>query len=196
MALASQWLYGSFGSSSTGSGGRSRSTASSDGAHYQWLPCLADGIRAAGTASLMSQPASPALGSLGWAASKVDSKFRCTCVRVRGWAGYFTCGALDLCPGYFHSMACQSCREKPHFAFVDKCTALGLSCNGGKAPGDKHTCCSKVAEAETAVSGNEKKWLVMHMHVQLKLDLLRCPPKPSTPLSGQGMEWRCTCLWV
>jgi hypothetical protein len=34
-------------------------------------------------------------------------------------------------------------------------------------------CCSKIAEAEAAVSVNEKKWLVMHMHVQLKLDELR-----------------------
>jgi hypothetical protein len=36
--------------------------------------------------------------------------------------------------------------------------------------------CSKIAEAEAAVSVNEKKWLVMHMHVQLKLDVLRGPP--------------------
>ena len=33
-------------------------------------------------------------------------------------------------------------------------------------------CCNKIAEAEAAVSVNEKKWLVMHMHVQLKLDEL------------------------
>jgi hypothetical protein len=33
--------------------------------------------------------------------------------------------------------------------------------------------CSKIAEAEAAVSVNEKKWLVMHMHVQLQLDELR-----------------------
>jgi hypothetical protein len=33
-----------------------------------------------------------------------------------------------------------------------------------------HVRCSKIAEAEAAVSVNEKKWLVMHMHVQLKLD--------------------------
>ena len=38
--------------------------------------------------------------------------------------------------------------------------------------------CSKIAEAETAVSVNEKKLLVMHMHVQLKLDELRGPPNP------------------
>jgi hypothetical protein len=37
--------------------------------------------------------------------------------------------------------------------------------------------CSKIAEAEAAVSVNEKKWLVMHMHVQLQLDELR-GPKP------------------
>jgi hypothetical protein len=37
-------------------------------------------------------------------------------------------------------------------------------------------CCSKIAGAEAAVSVNEKKWLVMHMHVQLKLDELRAPP--------------------
>jgi hypothetical protein len=30
--------------------------------------------------------------------------------------------------------------------------------------------CSKIAEAEAAVSVNEKKLLVMHMHVQLQLD--------------------------
>jgi hypothetical protein len=29
--------------------------------------------------------------------------------------------------------------------------------------------CSKIAEAEAAVSVNAKKWLVMHVHVQLKL---------------------------
>jgi hypothetical protein len=33
----------------------------------------------------------------------------------------------------------------------------------------------KIAEAEAAVSVSEKKWLVMHMHVQLKLDELRGP---------------------
>jgi hypothetical protein len=31
-----------------------------------------------------------------------------------------------------------------------------------------------MAEAEAAVSVNEKKWLVMHMHVQLKLDEQSC----------------------
>jgi hypothetical protein len=36
-------------------------------------------------------------------------------------------------------------------------------------------CCSKIAEAEAAVSVNEKKLSVMHMHVQLKLDELRGP---------------------
>jgi hypothetical protein len=35
--------------------------------------------------------------------------------------------------------------------------------------------CSKIAEAEAAVSVNEKKWLLMHMHVQLQLDELRGP---------------------
>jgi hypothetical protein len=37
-------------------------------------------------------------------------------------------------------------------------------------------CCSKITEAEAAVSVNETKWLVMH--VQLKLDELRGPPNP------------------
>ena len=37
-------------------------------------------------------------------------------------------------------------------------------------------CCNKIAEAEAAVSVHEKKWLVMHMHVQL--DELRGPPNP------------------
>jgi hypothetical protein len=38
--------------------------------------------------------------------------------------------------------------------------------------------CSTIAEAEAAVSVNEYKWLVMHMHVQLKLDELWGPPNP------------------
>jgi hypothetical protein len=37
-------------------------------------------------------------------------------------------------------------------------------------------CCNKTAEAEAAVSVNEKKWLGMHM--QLQLDKLRGPPNP------------------
>jgi hypothetical protein len=39
-------------------------------------------------------------------------------------------------------------------------------------------CCSKIAEAEAGVSVNEKKWLVMHVHVQMRLDELRGPPNP------------------
>jgi hypothetical protein len=35
--------------------------------------------------------------------------------------------------------------------------------------------CNKIAEAEAAVSVNETKWLVMHMHVQLMLDELGGP---------------------
>mgnify|MGYP001807552992 CR=1 FL=1 len=38
--------------------------------------------------------------------------------------------------------------------------------------------CSKIAEAEAAVSVKEKKWLVMHVYVQMRLDELRCPPNP------------------
>mgnify|MGYP001807082037 CR=1 FL=1 len=36
-------------------------------------------------------------------------------------------------------------------------------------------CCSKIAEAEAGVSVNEKKWLVMHVHVQMRLDELSSP---------------------
>jgi hypothetical protein len=39
-------------------------------------------------------------------------------------------------------------------------------------------CCSKIAEAEAGVSVNEKKWLVMHVNVQMRLDELRGPPNP------------------
>ena len=39
-------------------------------------------------------------------------------------------------------------------------------------------CCNKIAEAEAAVSVNEEKWLVMHVHVQLRLDALSGPPNP------------------
>jgi hypothetical protein len=38
------------------------------------------------------------------------------------------------------------------------------------------TCCSKIAEAEAAVSVNEMKWSMMHVHVQMRLDELRAPP--------------------
>jgi hypothetical protein len=38
--------------------------------------------------------------------------------------------------------------------------------------------CSKIAEAEAVVSVNEKKLLVMHVHVQMRLDELRGPPNP------------------
>jgi hypothetical protein len=47
--------------------------------------------------------------------------------------------------------------------------------------GSAGRCCSKIAEAEAAVSVNENKWVVMHMHVQLKVDELRGPPKPVVP---------------
>jgi hypothetical protein len=36
--------------------------------------------------------------------------------------------------------------------------------------GSARLLCNKVAEAEAAVSVNEEKWLVMHVHVQLRLD--------------------------
>jgi hypothetical protein len=38
--------------------------------------------------------------------------------------------------------------------------------------------CSKIAEAEAVVSVNEMKWLMMHVHVQMRLDELRGPPNP------------------
>jgi hypothetical protein len=38
--------------------------------------------------------------------------------------------------------------------------------------------CSKIAEAEAAVSVNEKKWLVMHVNMPMRLDELRGPPNP------------------
>jgi hypothetical protein len=54
-----------------------------------------------------------------------------------------------------------------------------IACTGGLLqPASAHSSngwllpCSKIAEAEAAVSVNEKKWLVMHMHVQLQLDEL------------------------
>jgi hypothetical protein len=44
---------------------------------------------------------------------------------------------------------------------------------------------NKIAEAEAAVSVNEKKWLVMHVHVQLRLDeqgaCKLCYPGPRCP---------------
>jgi hypothetical protein len=73
-------------------------------------------------------------------------------------------------------------------------------------------CCKKIAEAEAAVSVNEKKLLVMHMHVQLNLlsvfalpvfvpasvfirhsprtfpPTLLVPPPPSAPGHGEVQE--------
>jgi hypothetical protein len=48
----------------------------------------------------------------------------------------------------------------------------------GLAQQQSKLCCSKIAEAEAGVSVNEKKWLVMHVHVQMRLDELRGPPNP------------------
>jgi hypothetical protein len=45
-------------------------------------------------------------------------------------------------------------------------------------PVPAQSCCSKIAEAEAGVSVNEKKWLVMHVHVQMLLDELWGPPNP------------------
>jgi hypothetical protein len=55
-----------------------------------------------------------------------------------------------------------------------------------------HQALNKIAEAEAAVSVNEKKWLVMHVHVQLKLDELRGPPNPwHTSTAEQAVPyWR------
>jgi hypothetical protein len=61
--------------------------------------------------------------------------------------------------------SCCHCVVSGHVQHADSNTALIVRCN-------------KIAEAEAAVSVNEKKWLVMHMHVQLKLDELRGPPNP------------------
>ncbi len=63
----------------------------------------------------------------------------------------------------------------------------GLSCTPGLTwPGkdvlanDALVHCSKIAEAEAVVSVNEKNWLVMHMHVQMRLDELQGPPNSFT----------------
>jgi hypothetical protein len=48
-------------------------------------------------------------------------------------------------------------------------------------------CCSKIAEAEAGVSVNEKKWLVMHVHVQMRLDALQL-------YRGQGSVKPCDLL--
>ena len=60
--------------------------------------------------------------------------------------------------------------------------------------------CSKIAEAEAAVSVNEKKWLVMHMHVQLQLDdLYACGTAatarnalytPARQRAGTNLHWQ------
>ena len=56
---------------------------------------------------------------------------------------------------------------------ISKQAALGAAPGVSPQGADHLVYCSKIAEAEAAVSVNEKKWLVMHMHVQLKLDELR-----------------------
>jgi hypothetical protein len=48
-------------------------------------------------------------------------------------------------------------------------------------------CCSKIAEAEAAVSVNEKKWLVMHVQLQLdELQSVCC-------CHGYGRHCACSC---
>jgi hypothetical protein len=51
--------------------------------------------------------------------------------------------------------------------------------------------CSKIVEADAAVSVNENKWLVMQMHVQLKLDELWGPPNPSLTVTGRCLASCC-----
>jgi hypothetical protein len=81
---------------------------------------------------------------------------------------------------------CVSIVHKLRGGLGSICTDMaGVWCCGGCLCGylrwagrgvvDCHLLCSKIAEAEAAVSVNEKKWLVMHMHVQLQLDELRGP---------------------
>jgi hypothetical protein len=53
-------------------------------------------------------------------------------------------------------------------------------------------CCNKITDAEAAVSVNEKKWLVMHMHVQLQLDELR-GPQTLWPLYGSLVCLQLLC---
>jgi hypothetical protein len=55
---------------------------------------------------------------------------------------------------------------------LDSCSRLLRHVQAGLS------CCSKIAEAEAVVSVNEKKCLVMHMHVWMRLDELRGPPNP------------------
>ena len=45
--------------------------------------------------------------------------------------------------------------------------------------------CNKIAEAEAVVSVNEKKWLVMHVHVQLRLVLDMGVPGLCTLVTGR-----------
>ena len=52
-------------------------------------------------------------------------------------------------------------------------------------------CCSKIAEAEAGVSVNEKKWLVMHMHVQLQLDNNTLPAKAQGTYLQNSAATRC-----
>jgi hypothetical protein len=49
-------------------------------------------------------------------------------------------------------------------------------------------CCSKIAEAEAAVSVNEKKWLVMHMHVQLHWYYWYCTQLLGLDSRGQDIQ--------
>jgi len=87
---------------------------------------------------------------------------------------WFVCLAVLLRLGFTEYTACDR-------VVYDSSDGRGVDV--WVTPADRHclcvvACCSKIAEAEAAVSVNEKKWLVMHMHVQLKLDELRGPPNP------------------
>ena len=56
---------------------------------------------------------------------------------------------------------------------VTSCSRVRCSCcTSWRQQASCTRCCNKIADAQAAVSVNEKKWLVMHMHVQLQLDEL------------------------
>jgi len=82
---------------------------------------------------------------------------------------WFVCLAVLLRLGFTEYTACDR-------VVYDSSDGRGVDV--WVTPADRHclcvvACCSKIAEAEAAVSVNEKKWLMMHVHVQMRLDVGR-----------------------
>jgi hypothetical protein len=92
---------------------------------------------------------------------------------IHGLMAALLTGAIAATVADWGRVPCSACTLVCGWR-VDAALGLGLTVCSPMV--HQRLCCSKIAEAEAVVSVNEKEWLVMHVHVQMRLDELRGPP--------------------